>query len=233
MKKVVIFDLDGTLINSLPDIAGSMNRVLAANRLPIHPVDAYKRFTGDGARVLAQRALGNRQDMLDKVLAAYAADYAQNSRVDTRPYEGMADALKRLSDGGYAVCVYSNKDDADTQNVVSHFFPDIAFAAVQGRQDGLPLKPDPTAVLGMARTLGCPPEAVWYCGDTVTDMRCAKNAGMRSIAVTWGFQPEADLRAMLPDYVAHSAEALCAIIENADKTFKIVGKGCAGCRAGI
>ena len=213
MKKAVIFDLDGTLIHSLPDIAAAMNRALARHGLPTHPEEAYRRFTGDGARNLTLRALGNgHAHMVDAVLKEYRMDYAQNSRVESGPYPGIEQALRTLVSQGMQVCVLSNKDDGDTLEVITHYFPNIAFAAVRGRRDGVPLKPDPSALLDVVQELGLEPGDCWYVGDTQTDMRCGANAGMERVAVLWGFQSREDLAEMHPEHYAEDAQQLLSIL---------------------
>lgn len=189
MKKAVVFDLDGTLINSLPDIAAAMNKALLAHGLPVHPQDAYKRFTGDGAVNLTRRAIGNSgQHLLEAVYSTYRLEYARSSHIHSAPYPGISEMLQTLQDEGMLLCVLSNKDDADTIKVVHHYFPGIRFAVVRGRREGVPLKPDPTALLEMVGKLQLTPDQCWYVGDTVTDMRCGRNAEMEQVAVLWGFQ---------------------------------------------
>ena len=124
MKKAVIFDLDGTLLNTLPDIANAMTRVLAKNGLPTHPERDYRLLTGNGARVLTKRALGDActAELEERVCRQYAQDYGANNLVDTAPYPGVPEMLRALAGHGLQVCVFSNKDDTDVQPVVQHFW---------------------------------------------------------------------------------------------------------------
>ncbi len=211
-KKAVVFDLDGTLINSLPDIAAAMNKVLAANGLPVHEERAYCLFTGDGAMNLTLRALGDRGDMAEKILSEYALEYGANSRVNTAPYPGITKLLHLLCEKGLRLCVLSNKDEQDAQQVIAHYFSGQAFDIVRGRREGVPLKPDPTALLQIAGQLHLSPKDFWYVGDTQTDMLCAKNAGMESIAVTWGFQTRDEIAGANPAHYAHSTEELLELL---------------------
>lgn len=211
-RKAVVFDLDGTLINSLPDISSAMNKALAAFDLPTHDQSAYRLFTGDGARNLTLRALGERREMLGQVLAAYAREYGKNSRVNTAPYAGVAQMLETLSNKGLLLCVLSNKDDQDTQQVVAHYFPGQPFALVRGRREGVPLKPDPSALLQMAAQLNLLPRDFWYVGDTKTDMLCAAGAGMESIAVTWGYQTREEIAGGNPAHYAGTTGELTALL---------------------
>lgn len=213
MKKAVVFDLDGTLIDSLPDIAAAMNKALSVHGLPVHPQDAYKRFTGDGAVNLTRRALGeSNQEHLDAVFTAYREEYAQHSRVQSAPYPGISELLSTLQEKGMQLCVLSNKDDADTVQVIRHYFPAIRFAAVRGRREGVPIKPDPTALLGIIEGIGALPGEVWYVGDTVTDMRCGRNAGMERVAVLWGFQTQEELSTQSPEHYAHTRSELTRLL---------------------
>lgn len=199
MYSFVVFDLDGTLLNTLPDIAGAMNRVLKRNGLPGHPEESYKIFTGNGAKMLTLRALGGRGDLLNKVYPEYLSEYAPHSREMTRPYEGVPQMLKALQARGIQLIVYSNKDDSDTKSVVSHYFADIPFARVVGSLPGVPLKPDPTALNRIMNELNLMPENGLYLGDTVMDMQCAKAARIYAVAALWGFQSEEVLQGEDPD----------------------------------
>lgn len=212
MKKAVIFDLDGTLLNTLPDIASAMNKALSEAGAPTHPEEAYKLFTGDGAKNLTLRAIGDRAELFEKVYAAYVKEYDQHSRVKTQPYPGVVGMLKRLCGAGLKVCVLSNKDDPDVQKVVAHYFGDIPFARVQGVRPGGPIKPDARYPMETAEALGLEAKDFWYVGDTRTDMRCAKNAGMESVAVTWGFQTRKMISQAEPDHWADSSQALTFLL---------------------
>lgn len=193
MIQAVLFDLDGTLTNTLEDIAFAMNRALGLHGLPAHPVDAYRYMVGNGARVLAQRAVGERQDLAEQVQRDYQAYYEKHNLLRTRPYEGIPALLSGLQGRGLKLCVFSNKPHADTCHVVAHFFPDVAFAVVRGQQEGVPVKPDPAGALLVARALGIPPEDFLYVGDTDVDMLCARKAGMHPVGAAWGFRGREEL----------------------------------------
>ena len=211
-RKAVVFDLDGTLINSLPDISAAMNKAMSAFGLPVHPQSAYRLFTGDGALNLTLRALGDRREMAPQVLAAYAREYHLNSRVSTAPYAGLAQMLETLSGRGMLVCVLSNKDEQDAQQVTAHCFPGQAFAIVRGRREGVPLKPDPASLIQIAAQLNLSPGDFWYVGDTRTDMLCAAGAGMESIAVTWGYQTREEIAEGNPAHYARTAGELLKLL---------------------
>jgi len=209
MRNFVVFDLDGTLLDTLPDIAGAMNRVLFRHGLPQHPEESYKLFTGNGARMLTRRALAGHEEMLEDVYPEYLADYGRHNRVGTKPYDGIPRLLESLAERGIALMVFSNKDDEDTRDVVSHYFPGVPFAAVAGSRPDLPLKPDPEALNRMMKERGLSPENGVYLGDTVMDMQCAKAAGLYPVAALWGFQTREMLSAEQPArFIGHPLELL-------------------------
>ncbi len=195
MKKGVVFDLDGTLIHSLPDIAAAMNRSLAKYGLPGFEEAAYKYKVGNGVLKLTERCVGERKDLYDAVKAAYMEDYARNNRVNSRPFRGVEDMLRALLQRGVPAAVLTNKDQGDAESMLRHFFPDIAFAAIQGRCEGVPLKPDPAGALLIARKFGADPADCLYVGDTSTDMNCGTAAGMETVGVLWGYRPREELTA--------------------------------------
>lgn len=194
MVRAVLFDLDGTLTNTLEDIADAMNRSLRLHGLPEWPLDAYRYLVGDGAKKLAERAVRDRQELALSVQQEYQAYYQEHTRVKTQPYDGVPEMLRALQDKGLKLAVFSNKPDADTKNVVAHFFPDIPWAAVRGQIEGVPVKPDPTGALAVAEALQIPPAEFLYLGDTATDMHCAVNAGMLPIGALWGFRTAEELQ---------------------------------------
>ncbi len=193
MIKAVLFDLDGTLTYTLQDIADAMNRSLRLHGLPEWTLDEYRYLVGDGARILAQRAVRDRQELALSVQKEYQAYYETHTRVTSRPYEGIPEMLKALAEHGLKLAVFSNKPDADTKNVVSWYFPDVAWTVVRGQVEGVPVKPDPAGALAVASALGMAPGEVLYLGDTSTDMRCAVNAGMLPVGVLWGFREKDEL----------------------------------------
>ena len=194
MIRAVLFDLDGTLTNTLDDIADAMNRSLRLHGLPEWPVDAYRYLVGDGAKKLAERAVRGRRELALSVQREYQAYYQEHTRVKTKPYDGVPEMLRALQDRGIPLAVFSNKPDADTKNVVAYYFPEIRWTVVRGQVEGVPVKPDPAGALAVAEALGASPDDVLYVGDTSTDMQCALNAGMHPVGVLWGFRTEAELR---------------------------------------
>lgn len=213
MKHFIVFDLDGTLLNTLPDIAAAMNRVLFRFGLPQHAMDSYKHFTGNGARILTLRVLSGQEEMAHHVYPAYLNEYARNSRVNTLPYEGMVEALKALSAQGIQLIVYSNKDNPEAQDVIRHYFPDIPFAAVRGSLPDVPLKPDPTALNELLEEMELEPKDGIYVGDTIMDMQCAKAVGIYAAACLWGFQTREELATEQPEAFLDTPAQLPALAQ--------------------
>ena len=191
--RAALFDLDGTLTNTLDDIANAMNRALRLHGLPEFPVNDYRYLVGDGVKKLAERACRGRKELEDDVRRAYQAYYQEHAQVLTAPYPGVEDMLQALRKRGIRLAVFSNKPHADTCRVVAHFFPDVDFEVVRGQMEGVPVKPDPAGALAIAEEMGLSPEEFVYLGDTGTDMRCAVHAGMRPVGVLWGFRTAEEL----------------------------------------
>ncbi len=194
MIRGVLFDLDGTLTYTLQDIADAMNRSLRLHGLPEWTLDDYRYLVGDGARILAQRAVRDRQELALSVQKEYQAYYETHTQVTSRPYDGVPEMLHALEERGYKLAVFSNKPDADTKNVVRHYFPDIKWTVVRGQVEGVPVKPDPAGALATAQGMGLSPDEILYLGDTATDMHCAVNAGMYPVGALWGFRTKEELQ---------------------------------------
>ena len=211
--KAVLFDLDGTLLNTIDDIRDSMNSALEALSLPTHDVQSYCYFVGDGVQKLSERAVGDKNTQLvPEVLRLYRGNYAQNSKNKTKPYDGIEAMLTALDEKGIPMAVFSNKPDKDTKDVVAHYFPGISFAHVQGQLESVPVKPHPAGALDIARLLGVKPVDFLYVGDTGVDMRCAKAAGMQSVGATWGFRSMAELIENGAQHIIHAPESLLALL---------------------
>lgn len=194
MYQAVLFDLDGTLTNTLEDIAFAMNRSLRLHGLPEYPVEAYRYLVGNGARVLARRAVGEHAELAESVQQTYQAYYQEHSLERTRPYDGVPELLQALQARGVKLCVFSNKPHADTCRVVQHYFPQVDFAVVRGQMEGVPVKPDPAGALAAAEQMNVAPEDVLYLGDTDVDMHCALRAGMHPVGAAWGFRDARELQ---------------------------------------
>jgi len=192
----IIFDLDGTLLNTLDDLGNAFNRVLERNGLPTHPIDSYRYFIGEGAAVLTERALPEelREKLLiQKYLKEFWADYSENYFMDTRPYEGIHQLLEELAKREIKTAVFSNKPQEATDRCVERFFHTHRFEAVFGMNNSIPRKPNPAGALKISELLGIPASEFIFLGDTAIDMTTAVNAGMMPIGAAWGFRSEREL----------------------------------------
>lgn len=195
--KCLLFDLDGTLVESLPGIAASLNHALCAHDLPAHSETAVRGFIGDGAKILVERALSgvSRMDLAENVLQKFAEDYATTWPHGTDVYPGIPELLAELKSRAIPLAVLSNKPHPFTVEIVERLFPKNTFTAILGNREGMPHKPDPAGALEIATSLGVSPADCILIGDSTMDLDTAKNAGMESIAVTWGYHDRERLSA--------------------------------------
>ena len=214
--RAVIFDLDGTLVHSLPGIAASLNRTLEGCSLPTHSESAVRGFIGDGMRVLIQRALPHElpDAELDSMVTSLKHDYAQTWKDGTTPYLGVSEALKKLTTAQVGTAVLSNKPHIFCQEITDYLFPETKFSSVIGQREGIPAKPDPSGAIEMARTLNTPCSEIAFLGDSTVDLITAKNAGMIPIAATWGYHDQDALAAENPAYSIDHISELLPIIQN-------------------
>lgn len=213
--QAVLFDLDGTLLDTLEDLASAANRVLADRNLPGHPVAAYRTFVGDGLQTLMERILPDDQRnsaVVREAMAAFEEAYAEQWHVRSAPYPGIASLLDRLTTQGVRLSILSNKPDAFTRLCVQQLLPDWHFHPLLGQRPGVPKKPDPTAALGVARLLDLPPSSVLYVGDSGVDMRTARSAGMDAVGVLWGFRGADELRQTGAHHLIACPEDLLPIV---------------------
>ena len=193
----LLFDLDGTLLDTLHDLADAVNRALAAQGFPGHPVAAYRAFVGDGVAMLAERALpaGERSsEAVARTVARLRDEYAHGWAGRTRVYPGVPGLLDELTARGLPLAVLSNKPHDFAVAMVAHFLGRWPFCAVRGQVEGGPRKPDPAAALELAATLGVAPAACAFVGDSAVDVHTARRAGMLAVGVTWGFREPDELR---------------------------------------
>ena len=192
----VIFDLDGTLADTLEDLADSMNRVLTSQGFPVHSYDAYRYFIGKGVKNLVAETLPQEKRSEEYVARCYdliVADYRKNYLVKTRLYDGIADLVGRLKGHGIKLAVFSNKPDDLTKRIVEALAGTQNFEMVLGAQAGMPIKPDPAGALFISTHLGIAPGSILYLGDTDIDMMTANNAGMFAVGALWGFRTKEEL----------------------------------------
>lgn len=193
----VLFDLDGTLLDTLADVAHATNAALAQLGFPGHPVEAYKYFIGDGMEQLARRAMGpgpHDPGLVSRCVEGIRQEYARRWDNKTRPYPGVPELLDELAARHTPMAVLSNKPQEFTQLCVERLLGRWHFGAVVGAGDQFPRKPNPGAARHIARTLGLPPERIVYLGDTNTDMQTALAAGMFPVGALWGFRSADELR---------------------------------------
>ncbi len=205
LYKAAIFDLDGTLIDSLEDLADSVNEMLSAHSFPTHDVDKYRYFVGNGSKKLIERTIPveKREDpqFIENALKEYKECYARRFLNKTKPYDGIPEMLQQLKEWNIPMGICTNKHQSAADVIVDKLFPKDMFLDVIGDRDGLHRKPDPKKVLMIAEHMNVSPEEVAYFGDTSVDMDTAKNAGFFAVGVLWGFRPKEEL-------VEHGADVL-------------------------
>ena len=213
----VLFDLDGTLLDTLTDIASAANAALASESMPTHPDADYRRFIGDGVGMLFRRALPPDQDhdepRIDRCVARFHETYAHSWNVATRPYEGIPELLDALADRGLPVAILSNKPDEFTKLCAGAYLNRWTWSAVVGQREGVPRKPDPTSALAIAEGLGIAPSDFLYVGDSSVDMRTALASGMRPIGVSWGFRSVEELRSTGAEAIIDHPSELLGLLD--------------------
>jgi len=215
MTKVrsVLFDLDGTLADSLADLATATNGALAQLGCPTHPVERYRYMVGDGARELCARALpADKQSLQDEVLRRMRLHYDRHCFDLTKLYAGIPELISALAERRHRLAVLSNKPDDFTKRMIAHYFQPSPFALVRGQLPNVPLKPDPTAARQIAQELGIPPAHWLYLGDTNTDMRTARAAGMHAVGVLWGFRDRDELVESGAEHIVAKPEDVLALL---------------------
>jgi len=195
--KAVLFDFDGTLLDTADDIGDAANRVLSNRGFPTHSISTYRLFIGEGIRMLFTRALpeeDRNQDLITACLKEFMADYRCNYNVKTKLYDGIPELLDTLMLRGLKLAILSNKPDPITKDCVAFFLSEWDFHVVLGQNDAIPRKPDPQGAFEVAERLAIPPSNFIYLGDTAIDMKTAVSAGMFPVGVLWGFRSLAELK---------------------------------------
>lgn len=213
--RLVIFDLDGTLLDTIADLACAANHSLTALGLAKRTEGECQTFVGNGVGKLLERALPEgykTPEYVEKIRPAFLAYYDGHLMDRTRPYPGMVKLLEELQARGVKLAVASNKYQRATQRLVKHFFPGIFFSAVLGQRDGVPVKPDPSVVNEILVLANAAKEHTLYVGDSDVDMKTARNAGVRVCGVTWGFRPREVLAEYKPDFLTDDPKAILDMV---------------------
>lgn len=202
MKSMVIFDLDGTLLNTISDLGAAVNYALEKAGYPGHPISAYNFMVGNGVRKLIERAEPDADaETVEQLLASFREYYDEHCMDATTPYPGVPELLRDLTDKGIKVAVATNKYQSAADKIIRHYFPDIPFAAIMGQVEERPVKPDPSIVFAILGGTPTPKAKVLFVGDSAVDIETARRACVDSIGVTWGFRPVAELRKAYADFV--------------------------------
>lgn len=215
MKKLVIFDLDGTLLNSIADLGAATNHALRKHGLQEHDLDEYRYFVGNGVNKLIERALP--EEMRDTahvmmIKEDFMPYYMAHKSDLTRPYDGITELLSELQDKGVRMAVASNKFIEGTRELVKNFFSQIKFDMVLGQREGIPIKPDPAIANEIVSGLGVDKSDVLYVGDTSIDMNTARNARLTAVGVAWGFRSVEELKESGADYIIKHPQELIGLL---------------------
>lgn len=215
MKKLVIFDLDGTLLDTIADLATAVNHALKQLGYPTHEVETIRTFVGNGIGKLLERALPaderNEANVM-RMRSHFVPHYDVHNADLSLPYRGIVPLLEALQAKGMMLAVASNKYQSATEKLIRHYFPTIRFVEVLGQREGIAVKPDPTIVFDILKKAGVSKEETLYVGDSGVDMQTAIHAGVEAVGVAWGFRPRAELEGFCPKGVIDEAEELLMFV---------------------
>lgn len=215
MKKLYIFDLDGTLVNSIYDLADAMNSVLGKYGYPVHDTEKYKYFVGDGTLKLVERAIPESERTEEKIASLhseFSEEYTKRAVEKTRPYDGIVQLLNKLKESGCLLSVASNKPDKFSRFIVETLFGTEIFDMISGKKEGVPTKPAPDIVFDIMKRLGVSAENTVMAGDSNVDVFTAHNAGLKCIGCTWGFRGRRELTEAGADMIADNPAEICDLI---------------------
>lgn len=215
-KRLAIFDLDGTLLNTIADLAQSTNQALEACGYPTHPTEDYRFFVGNGINKLFERALpetARNEENVQRIRAHFLPYYDIHNADLSAPYPGIVELLEQMQTAGIQIAVASNKYQRATEKLIRHYFPQIHFATILGQREGIPVKPDPQIVHEILATTGIHSDETIYIGDSGVDMQTALRASVESIGVLWGFRPKEELEQHSPTHLVEKAEEIALILD--------------------
>lgn len=218
MKKLAIFDLDGTLLNTIKDLGEAVNYALDRNGFHTHSIASYPFFVGNGVKRLIERSLPEderkKSSVVKQMLVDFKEYYNEHNTILTKPYEGIPELLHQLQEQGVQLAVASNKYQQATDKIINHFFPDINFVAVQGQSDDIPVKPDPSIVFMILAQARMPKQDTLFIGDSGIDMETARRACVDSVGVTWGFRPVKELVEYNANVIINRPQDILPIIQD-------------------
>lgn len=213
MKKLVIFDLDGTLVNTIEDLGNACNYALKKKGYSEHPVSAYNYMVGNGVNKLMHRAATDASEEEIKELLTFFREYYDEHCTDfSKPYKGITELLDDLNKHDVKLAVSSNKYQSAVNKIISHFFPGIEFAAIFGERKGVPRKPDPSIIFSVLNESPTPKKNVLLIGDSAIDMETARRACVESVGVTWGFRPVSELRTAYADHIVSNPNEILELV---------------------
>ena len=215
MKKIVIFDLDGTLLDTMEDLAVACNEILARHELPTHEIEDYRHFVGSGVMRLVERILPEKlrtEEFVAELRAEFVKYYSANIDKHTKIYTGVVLLMEELERRDIALAVASNKFQDGTRKLVSKFFPRQKFAAVLGQRPDVPLKPHPQIIREIIQITSFTPDKILFVGDSGIDIETAKAAGVESVGVTWGFRSREELEECGADHIVDNPRDILKLL---------------------
>lgn len=215
MKELVIFDLDGTLLNTISDLGNACNYALREKGIPHHSLSSYNYMVGNGVGNLIKRAAPEAsEEELEDLMKLFRQYYNQHCTDLTKPYPGIENLLSELNSRGIKLAVSSNKYQSAVEKIIGHFFPLISFVAVYGEREGIPRKPDPSIVFSILGENPTPKRNVLLVGDSAVDIETARRACVESVGVTWGFRPVSELRRAYADHIVSHPEEILSLLSS-------------------
>ncbi len=215
MKNLVIFDLDGTLLNTIEDLGAACNYALETTGFPKHALTSYPFFVGNGVTRLIERVLPEderSQHNIETLLRHFRQYYDTHNTVHTAPYPGIPDLLEELNDRNIKLAVASNKYQSATEQLINHYFPNIPWVAIEGQKENFPVKPDPSIVFDILSKSPTSKSDTLYVGDSGVDMETARRACISSVGVTWGFRPVAELRKYYAETIVNRPSEILDVV---------------------